>query len=113
MALGVREAVLDSGLNIPENMALTGFDDIAFSATKGVELTTIRQKKYDMGTLAVEVLVKKIEKRSPPAVTQITLEPEIIIRNSCGHGLYGYRNEKSLNISVSQKNRNVQIGHLN
>jgi LacI family transcriptional regulator len=113
MALGVREAILESGLKIPENMALIGFDDIAFSATKGVELTTIRQKKYDMGTLAVEVLVEKIEKRSPRAVTQITLEPEIIIRNSCGHRLYGYQNEKSLNINVSQKNPNVQIGHFN
>ncbi len=113
MALGVREAILDSGLKIPEEMAFIGFDNISISALKGIEMTTIGQKKYEMGTLAVEVLVEKIEKRSPRAVTQITLEPEIIIRNSCSHRLCGYQNEKSLTINVPQKNRNIQIGHFN
>lgn len=85
MALGVREAILDFNLNIPEDMALIGFDDIAFSSIKRVEITTVRQKKYDMGTLAVEILIDKIEKKGSRKVNQILLEPEIIIRNSCGY----------------------------
>lgn len=44
MALGVREAVFDAGLRIPEDIALIGFDDIAASALRGIELTTISQK---------------------------------------------------------------------
>ncbi len=87
MALGAREAILDGGLRIPEDMALVGFDDIAAAALKGVEITTISQKKYEMGSLAVKILIDKIEKESPPMVNRIMLEPELIIRKSCGYGI--------------------------
>jgi len=85
MALGAREAILEGGLRIPEDMALVGFDDIAAAALRGVEITTISQKKYEMGSLAVKILIDKIEKESPPMVNQIMLEPELIIRKSCGY----------------------------
>jgi DNA-binding LacI/PurR family transcriptional regulator len=94
MALGVREALLDSGLKIPENMALVGFDDIASAALRGVEITTVSQKKYEMGALAVKILSDKIKNRTPAGVNQIILEPELIIRNSCGYRLYGYQLEE-------------------
>ncbi len=84
MALGVREAVFDAGLSIPEDIALVGFDNIAASALRGVELTTISQKKYEMGTMAVEILCKRIEDSSAP-VSQIILQPEIVVRKSCGY----------------------------
>jgi LacI family transcriptional regulator len=99
MALGAREAVLDAGLKIPENMALVGFDDIAFSALKGVEITTVSQKKYEMGSLAVKILIDKIENRIPTMVNQIFLTPELIIRNSCGYRLTGYQLEKPSKIN--------------
>ncbi len=96
MALGAREAVLDSNLKVPEDVGLIGFDDIAFSSLKGVEITTVRQKKYDMGTLAVEILASRIEKGNLQKVNQIILEPEIVIRSSCGYKLHGYQDEKGL-----------------
>jgi LacI family transcriptional regulator len=85
MALGVRDAILGAGLSVPEDMALVGFDDIGVAGIKGVEITTISQKKYQMGTLAVEILVEKIEKKTD-AVRQIVLPAEIVIRHSCGYG---------------------------
>ena len=48
MALGAYEAMLDSGLRVPENIALIGFNNITFSAMKGIELSTIGQKKYEL-----------------------------------------------------------------
>lgn len=89
MALGAREAVFDAGLHIPDDVALVGFDDIAASALKGVEITTVSQKKYEMGSLAVRILIDKIEQKTPSMVNQIILQPEIIIRNSCGYRLRG------------------------
>jgi DNA-binding LacI/PurR family transcriptional regulator len=68
-------------------MAMVGFDDIFAVALKGVELTTVSQKKYGMGSLAVKILIDKIEKGSPPMMNQIMLEPELIIRKSCGYGI--------------------------
>jgi LacI family transcriptional regulator len=84
MALGVRDAVLDAGRSIPGDVALVGFDDIACSALRGIDLTTINHKKYDMGVLAVETLIRRIETGEAP-VRQIILPPEIIIRKSCGY----------------------------
>ena len=85
MPLGAREAILGSGLKIPEDTALVGFDDIVVAALKGVEITTVSQKRYEMGSLAVKILVDKIENGSPPVLNQIMLEPELIVRKSCGY----------------------------
>lgn len=93
MALGVREAILDGGLKIPEDVALVGFDDIAVAALKGVEITTVSQKKYEMGALAVKILIEKIKNSGIPMSSQTILEPELIIRKSCGYRLYGYQSE--------------------
>lgn len=90
MALGVREAVLKKGLKIPEEIALMGVDDIDMASLTGVDLTTISQKKYEMGVLGVEILVRKIENDAPHMVSKVVLEAEIIKRRSCGYHLRGY-----------------------
>jgi LacI family transcriptional regulator len=90
MTLGAYEAVLDWGLRVPEDVALIGFNDITFSGMRGIELTTIGQKKYEMGSIAVHTLIDRIEGRDGGKVTQITLEPELIVRKSCGYRLRGY-----------------------
>jgi LacI family transcriptional regulator len=57
MALGVYEGS-SMKVKIPEEMSLVGFNDIEFIAIKGIELTTIGQKKYEMGATAVKMLVE-------------------------------------------------------
>ncbi len=92
MALGVYQAFLETGLRIPEDIALVGFNDIEFIAMKGIELTTIGQKKFEMGAIAVERLVERIEKGDEPfPAKEILLEPELIIRRTCGFHLRGYQ----------------------
>jgi LacI family transcriptional regulator len=94
MALGVYQAMIEEGVRVPEDMALIGFNDIEFSAMKGVELTTIGQKKFEMGPLAVKTLVEKIEGREPqPFTEEIFLQPELIVRKTCGFHLKGYQIE--------------------
>jgi LacI family transcriptional regulator len=93
MALGTYQAIVEEGVKIPEEIALIGFNDIEFTSMKGIELTTIGQKKYEMGALAVKTLVERIEgvKVEPPK--EIILEPELIIRKTCGFHLKGYQIE--------------------
>jgi LacI family transcriptional regulator len=92
MALGAYQVIVEEGLRIPEDIALIGFNDIEFTAMKGIELTTIGQKKYEMGALAVKVLVEKIEGgESKPLTEEILLKPELIIRKTCGFHLKGYQ----------------------
>src|SRR4030066_1333262 len=51
MALGTYQAIVEEGIKVPEEIALIGFNDIEFTSMKGIELTTIGQKKYEMGAL--------------------------------------------------------------
>ena len=91
MALGVREAVLTCGLRIPEDIAIIGFDDIDMASLTGIELTTISQKTYEMGVMATQILINKIDGEAPSMVNKVVLDAELIIRKSCGYSLYGYR----------------------
>ena len=93
MAFGIYEAILEEGIEIPEEIALVGFNDIEFAAIKGIELTTIGQKKYEMGTHAVKTLVEKLEGKKVGPSEEIILEPELIIRKTCGFYLKGYQIE--------------------
>jgi len=94
MALGIRQAIVEEGVKVPEEMALIGFNDIEFTAMRGIELTTIGQKKFEMGTLAVRTLVEKIEGSEMKAsAREILLKPELIIRKTCGFHLKGYQLE--------------------
>jgi LacI family transcriptional regulator len=96
MALGVYQAILEEGLRIPEDVVLIGFNDIEFSSMQGIELTTIGQKKFEMGTIAVEMLVEKIEKGDDwHSAKEIFLMPELIIRKTCGFCLKGYQFEST------------------
>ena len=90
MALGAREAVLGEGLAIPDDVALLGIDDIQMASLTGVDLSTISQKKYDMGVMGAKILIDKIEESTPPMVNKIMLEPRLMIRKSCGYHLRGY-----------------------
>ncbi len=91
MALGTYEAILEEGLKIPEEIALIGFNDIEFTAMKGIELSTIGQKKYEMGAFAVRLLIEGIEGVRGGTPKEIILEPELIIRKTCGFHLRGYQ----------------------
>ncbi len=93
MALGAYQAIVEEGGKVPEDIALIGFNDIEFTAMKGIELTTIGQKKFEMGTLAVKTLVEKIEGEVKPLTKEVLLKPELIIRKSCGFHLKGYQRE--------------------
>lgn len=70
-ALGALDALKDVGVHVPEEMALAGFDDISDSAHVVPALTTVRVPMQDMGEVAVQQLVSRIEGgRSPIANRQ-------------------------------------------
>jgi len=91
MALGAREAILNAGLEIPKDIALMGIDNIKVGALAGVELTSISQKKYEMGSMGVKMLINRIEGKVPHMTEKIVLDAELIIRTTCGYHMYGYK----------------------
>jgi LacI family transcriptional regulator len=83
MAIGAMAAIEEAGLRIPEDIAVTGFDDADFAVTVRPALTTIRQDAIGMGTAAAEAVLRMLEdpEIAPPVVVVST---ELIVRESCG-----------------------------
>ncbi|MBI2333139.1 MAG: substrate-binding domain-containing protein [Chloroflexi bacterium] len=82
MAFGVLEALQQRGVQVPDKIAVTGFDDVSDSQSMGVPLTTVRQSFYDAGAKAFDLLLKRIDGE---AVEDINLLPSsIVVRWSCG-----------------------------
>ncbi len=85
MALGAFEAIWEAGLKVPQDTALVGFNNVATTALRSIEITTVSQNKQEMGRLGVKRLIDKIEKnRGYKKPYRIVLEPSLIIRKSCG-----------------------------
>jgi len=83
MAIGAMRSVREAGLNIPEDVAFVGFDDVAIATYADPHLTTIRQPIVRFGVNAVEILIDLIENGIKPA-RRIMMDTELIIRDSCG-----------------------------
>jgi LacI family transcriptional regulator len=103
MALGTYQAIAEEGMKIPEEIALIGFNDIEFTSMKGIELTTIGQKKYEMGEVAVKTLLERIEGRETGPSKEIILEPELIIRKTCGFHPKGYPIKSNITMTMDNK----------
>src|SRR6266705_737397 len=82
-AIGATQALREAGRSIPEDVSVVGFDDIQSAAFQNPGLTTVKQPLRQMGVLAAETLLRRINApaRSPyPKI--ITVEPELIVRAS-------------------------------
>jgi LacI family transcriptional regulator len=81
VALGAMASVLATGLAVPDDVAIVGFDDIFLAAHAHPPLTTVRVPAYGLGWTAAEILINLIE---GDQVSSVTLETELVIRESCG-----------------------------
>ncbi len=83
LAMGALLAVKDNGKTVPDDYAFVGFDNLNFSEYTSPPLTTIQQPIYNKGKRAAKILIDQIE-GGESEKKQINLEPQLIIRESCG-----------------------------
>lgn len=83
LAMGVVKYCYTSGIKIPQDIGIAGYDDIEQTAMLPVPLTTVHQKKFLLGNTAAEVLIDEINKKTEPG-QKIILKPELVIRKSLG-----------------------------
>jgi len=83
MAIGAIQAAHTQGLKIPEDISITGFDDISYSRYCAPPLTTIAQPSDDMGAAAVDTLLRMINDESPPDDERV-FPFDFVIRQSTG-----------------------------
>ena len=82
MAFGALEILQQRGIQVPDSVALTGFDDVSESQSMGVPLTTVHQSFYEAGQQTFDALVKRMNGERVADVT--VLPSQLVIRWSCG-----------------------------
>jgi len=82
-ALGVMHALAQRGIDVPGEVAVTGFDDIPVARHLRPQLTTVRQAIQDLGATAFETLRSMIGHREPEH-RDVVLPTKLIRRESCG-----------------------------
>ena len=82
-ALGAVYALRERGYRIPEDVLITGFDDIPLARHLNPPLTTVRQPVQQLGSVAFDALYSMIDGRKPEQ-RQLTLPVELVLRSSCG-----------------------------
>jgi len=87
-AIGAIRAFLDAGLRVPDDVSVVGFDDIQNAAYHNPRLTTVRQPLREMGRIAAQVLLERINAPHQPgdrsADSFVVVDPELIVRDSTG-----------------------------
>jgi signal transduction histidine kinase/DNA-binding LacI/PurR family transcriptional regulator len=82
MAFGVMEALQQRGIQVPDTVALTGFDDVSESQSMGVPLTTVHQDFHEAGVRVFGTLLKRINKERVEEMN--VLPAQLVVRWSCG-----------------------------
>ncbi|HYD98459.1 MAG TPA: LacI family DNA-binding transcriptional regulator [Alphaproteobacteria bacterium] len=78
-AIGALRAAVALGLKVPDDLSVTGFDDIPAAATVRPGLTTIRQPTRDKGLIAAQRLLEGAE-----STDTVLLPAELVVRGSTG-----------------------------
>ncbi|HYK33692.1 MAG TPA: LacI family DNA-binding transcriptional regulator [Streptosporangiaceae bacterium] len=87
-ALGVMTQLASAGIDVPGEIAVTGFDDIPVARHLRPQLTTVRQPIHELGAAAFDVLRSMITDRGQhghePAERDLVLPTVLVRRQSCG-----------------------------
>jgi LacI family transcriptional regulator len=82
-AIGAIRALREAGRRVPEDVSVVGFDDIQSAAFQNPALTTVRQPLREMGVIAAQILLRRINAPAKtPYPKTVTVEPELIVRES-------------------------------
>jgi DNA-binding LacI/PurR family transcriptional regulator len=86
MAIGIIRAARKSGLAVPKDVAVVGFDDVSMAESADPPLTTVRIPKELMGMLAARRLLNLLSDKQPADVTPVKslVGTTLIVRSSCG-----------------------------
>jgi len=83
-AIGAMKAIWESGLRVPQDIAVVGAGDIALGDLLRVPLTTVGWSRKDQGRHAAELLLSGLEDRPDASAKRIIIPPRLIVRESCG-----------------------------
>jgi LacI family transcriptional regulator len=82
IALGALQAAFESGCRVPQDMGIVGVGNHRYGEYVRVPLSTVDQKKTDIGEKAASLLLDLIQEKDHAAHRSILMEPELVLRES-------------------------------
>ena len=81
IAIGLLQALLNANVTVPGEIAIVGYDDIAFASAGGIPLSSVRQPSYQIGYTAADLLIRgsRGENEVPE---EVLYQPELVVRQS-------------------------------
>ena len=84
LAIGALKAILDARLEVPDEVAIAGFDDLPAAMVVDPFLTAACQPAYEMGRRAAELLLSRLDGSETGPAQEILLPVELVVRHSSG-----------------------------
>jgi LacI family transcriptional regulator len=84
VAIGALNAARAAGLRVPEDVSITGWDDLPMASWEICQLTTVRQSMHEMARTAARLVVERVEATSPLEPRRILFDPELVLRSTLG-----------------------------
>jgi LacI family transcriptional regulator len=81
LALGCYDALIELGLRCPDDISVTGFNDMPFVDRLSPPLTSVHIPQDEIGNQAAELLLEKMRNPQSPIRT-VNIQPELIVRGS-------------------------------
>lgn len=82
-AIGALEVLDATGLDVPGDISVVGYDNTALAAGRRFKLTTVDQPRHDMGRMAAGLIFENIEQDHTTA-SHVVLSPKLVVRESTG-----------------------------
>jgi len=83
MALGMLQTLERLGISVPRDLAIVGYDDLAWAEMSMIPLTTVRQPRHLLGYTAVEMIMELLDHPNQSVrARHVVLDPELIVRES-------------------------------
>lgn len=82
VALGLLQQMTRLGVDVPDELAIVGYDDIEFAGAAAVPLSSVRQPRQLLGRTAAELLLAESDADDAHVHQQVLFRPELVVRTS-------------------------------
>jgi len=86
VAIGAMRAISESGLRVPEDIAVVGAGNVHYSDFLAVPLTTVDQGTSEIGKRAANLLLERIASKRPLRPRKVLIVPRLVVRQSTRRG---------------------------
>lgn len=84
VAFGVMSAINEAGLSVPDDISVTGFDDIEMAGLRQFDLTTVRQDRAAIGRTCFDVVHRRANHPDQHRAGRAIFSPSLVVRGSTG-----------------------------